>query len=564
MDNGNPKRVWYEEFKSTAQYVELLKRPIVYFCAEYAIWNEAPFYAGGLGVLAGDCIQEMADENIPVIALGLYYHRKYITRFDPVSVADENSECVDPDLLGLKRVPEKVSVLVDDREVYLTAWLWQRGNTKLFLLDTRVEENTPEDRAICDILYDESRDMRLRQEIILGIGGMKLLRALGVDPSVYHLNEGHSAFLSFELIRHEIKHHDVDFAEACEYARHHIVFTNHTLVAAGHELFAAETVRRMLKGFALEFGVNIDDLVSLGLEKETGLFSMTLLALRMASKVNAVSALHAKKAVELWREPHVYTVTNGVYIRRWDKLATNDPSQIWTKHGENKERLIHVIKERTGVTFDKDALLLGWARRLVSYKRPLALLGDVQAFKKLANTVGRKIQVVYSGPLNLSYKDKNEFLRELLAMLEGDLAGSVVFLENYNLELSEIMISGCDVWLNTPVVGSEACGTSGMKACLNGVLPLATADGWMYEAPLAKVGWEADDGNISTDLLRILEKEIVPMYYDHIEKEGLNTDWMVKMLSARELIFNQFSATRVLQEYMERFYIPALQSRKHI
>lgn len=567
MQNKNTGRIWHEELKSSSHYFEFLKEPVVYFCAEYALWNDAPFYAGGLGVLAGDCIQEMADDGLPVVALGLYYHKKNASQ--KRASYDENYGDADPKSFGLELVsdsskePVQVTVLIDDREVYLQAWKWQRGNTTLFLLDTKLGENSSVDQTISDTLYVEDREMRLKQEIILGIGGMKLLRAMGIHPSVYHLNEGHSAFLAFELIRHEIKHHEISFAKAIEYARKHIVFTNHTLVAAGHELFATDVVRRMLKAFALGFAVNIDDLISLGLEKETGLFSMTVLALNLSSKVNAVSVLHGKKAGELWHQPHVYTVTNGVYIKRWDALKESDPKKIWQKHQENKIKLLELIKNKSGQVFDKEVLLLGWARRFVPYKRPLALFGNILEFKRLSSEAHKKIQVVYSGPVSESDQDKNEFVRELMRLIKSELNDTVVFLPNYDLELARLLVAGCDIWLNTPIVGSEACGTSGMKACLNGVLPLATADGWMYEVPLPKIGWELSDKNISSDILRVLEEKIMPMYYNNIEKQGDMTEWTSRMQIARQLILDEFSTSRVLKEYVEKFYIPALENKRH-
>lgn len=542
---------WFETFSKSRQYKELLEEPVAYFCAEYALFNHSPLYAGGLGILAGDYVNEMIDQKFPSVCVGLFYHHEHTYgKTSPDEVAT-------PEQLGLELVrtesedPHIITVPIAGRDVRVQAWRWRQGTVTLFLLDTRIAENDIEDQSITDNLYVENRDMRLKQEMVLGIGGMRFLKALGIHPSVYHLNEGHSAFLAFELIRHEMKHRQVDFNMACQFARQHIVFTNHTLDGAGHELFVLQTIKFMAQDFARELGINIEQLIALGVVGGSDLFSMTTLALNLSCKVNAVSALHGKKAAELWKNYNVEEVTNGIYVNRWDVLKERD-------HQQSKKALIDLVKEKTGVVFDENVLTLGWARRFVPYKQPLAILGDVQKFKELALREGKKIQLIFSGPLNEAYIGENDFIKQLSALIKGELKGLVVFLPNYDIALSRMLVSGCDVWLNTPIVGTEACGTSGMKACLNGTLLLSTNDGWVAETDLKEIGWVIDDKNITHDLLDVIEKEIVPLYYSD------RSAWGNRMDLGRQLISTQFSTARALKQYIETLYLPTLLNKKHL
>lgn len=518
-------------------------KPVAYFCAEYALFDHTPLYAGGLGILSGDYIQEIIDQKLPVAAFGLFYHREHKHGLEL------SLERKTPQELGLSLVTNtdgsilKVKVPLCDREVMVQAWTYKKANMNLYLMDTQIEENKPEDWNICDTLYVDDRDLRLQQEIILGIGGMRLIKALNIQPSVYHLNEGHSAFMAFEFIRAIMKSQGKTFSEAVAHVKKRIVFTNHTLVAAGQEHFGVETMKSFFSGFCKDIGISVSDLIQLGLDAKNNLFSMTLLALTMSSKVNAVSALHGKKAREEWKGYNVESITNGIYIGRWDKLAHYS-------HAENKKKLIDYIKNATGTIFDEKILLLGWARRFVDYKRPLAILDDIERFKRIAKADGRKVQLVFSGPINATYTEENETMKKLEHLIETELKGIVVFIPNYNTTISQYLVSGCDVWLNTPKVGLEACGTSGMKACLNGVLPLSTSDGWMDEVDITNIGWIVHDTDITRNLLDTLEYKIVPEYYRRKDT------WARKMKYARELILKRFSTERMLQEYIDKLYLP--------
>jgi len=538
--------MWLDKYRKPENYKGFKKEPVAYFCAEYALFDHTALYAGGLGILAGDYVKEMVKQNMPAVAVGLYYHKEHQHGLDL------NSERKEPKDLGLKLLEDadgntiKVFVKIGDKKVYAQVWNWKKNELNLYLLDTQVSENTSEDWDICDYLYVEDRNVRLKQEIILGMGGMKVLKKLHVTPSVFHLNEGHSAFLILELIRYEIRTNKMNFKDACEFAKSRVIFTNHTLVSAGQELFELNTVKELLKEYAVEVGVDIDEIINFGLDTDLNMFSMTRLALNLSSKVNAVSKLHEVKAEEIWKGYDVEQVTNGIYIPDWDILQHYS-------HKEQKKKLINFVNNNCGVSFSEDVITLGWARRFVDYKRPLAILGDVERLKKLG-----KVQIIFSSSINSSYVEENEHYKELLRLSENELKGMITFIPNYNIDIAKMMTSGCDVWLNTPIVGREACGTSGMKACLNGTLPLSTSDGWIDEVDLVGIGWKVQDGEITNNLLETLEKEVLPEYYNNI------TSWNDRMKNSRNMIMKNFGTNRMLEEYISKLYIPIYKSRKII
>lgn len=536
---------WFSEFKKGDVCKVLETRPVAYFSAEYALDPSLPTYAGGLGILAGDYIREAGRQNFPLLALGLYYKRGQANvatdlHKNVTLLRDANNERV------------LVSLPIHTRVVYAQAWQWSEGKASVFLLDTDIPENDISDRGITDELYTENREFRLKQELLLGIGGFRLLSKLGYHPSVYHLNEGHSAFLAFELIHHEMQHQHVDFHTACAFAKKHILFTNHTLVAAGQEQFGTEMVSALLARYAEEMEVAVQDIVGLGMIENSNIFSMTILSLRLSQKSNGVSALHGEKAREVWPGFPMETVTNGIYLPRWD-MVKNDA--IFPKlHKENKEKLLSFINKRTGRAWDRDTLLIGWARRLVPYKRPLAFLSDIEKIKTLAGNTDRSFRIVFSGPTGAEHENDNETFVALQKKV-AELGDYAVFLPNYNVELAEDLVSGTNIWLNTPVVGSEACGTSGMKALLNGSLPLSTRDGWVAEIDMKNCGWVVDDGGIDEQLITLMQNEILPLYYTNRDS------WKERMALGRALIKKQFGTDRMLKEYIEKLYLPILEEK---
>lgn len=555
---------WFDDFKKSLECAGFFEKPVAYFCMEYALFPYLPTYAGGLGVLAGDYVREAGVRKFPLIAVGLYYRNAQNSLIPSGSSSEDFLKEA-----GLRLVTNGhnermlISLPIHDRVIHAQAWVWSENGAKVYLLDTNIRENQPHDQVITDRLYTDDHEMRLKQEMLLGIGGFRLLERLGHHCSVYHLNEGHSAFLSLELIRHEMKHQRVDFHTAVEYARKHIVFTNHTLVAAGQEQFTTELVSAMIMEYAKEIEVSVADVVSLGAIEGSNLFSMTTLSLRMASRTNAVSKLHAAKAHEIWPQHPMNYVTNGIFLPHWDKIEKDAGINFWKKHQENKKNLLAYIKEKTGETWPENILLFGWARRMVSYKRPLLFLESTDRLLTFSKDANKSFRIVFSGPTDNSNETSNILEVELKKTIEKNLKGIGTFLPNYNVESAELMTAGSDVWLNTPVVGSEACGTSGMKAMLNGSLPLSTRDGWVSEADLSGIGWVVDEPNVSEKMLEISEKEIIPSYYSHIKNPN-ESQWLSRMKNGRKLIVGQFSTSRVLKQYIEEFYIPVFkQKHKH-
>ena len=559
---------WFDNFKHSQEYMGFSKEPVAYFCAEFALKSDMPTYIGGLGVLSGDYVKEAADRKFPIVGIGLFYSESH--------ELNENSPEKNNGTKGTESRENGLSLVVDDKNNRVTislpihdrvvrakAWKWTEGSTIVYLLDTNISENDQTDRQITARLYIPDKEMRIKQEMVLGIGGSRLLQALHIHPSVYHLNEGHSAFLALELARYEVERRNVDFAKACAFASQHIAFTNHTLVPAGNELFNKDLVSAMMYKYAEELKVPIAELVSLGSIQDSSLFSMTTLSLRFSSITNAVSSLHAKKAQEIFSPHKMKNVTNGIYVEGWDSLGTDDKEEIWKKHQKNKKALLSLIKEKSGEEWSDEVLVIGWARRFVPYKRPLSILENIKDLKDMARRKGREIKIVFAGHESEGDKEGEKILREVRRIITDDLKGIAVFLPNYNLELAKHITSGCDVWLNTPVVGSEACGTSGMKAALNGALPLTTKDGWVDEVDLTDIGWILEDTDINHNILNILDKSIIPMYYKHLENlNNSASEWLARMEKARGLILEKFSMTRALREYIENIYLP-ISKQKH-
>lgn len=559
-------QLWFDKFTQSKECDFLRDRPIVYFCAEYALNDTIPTYAGGLGILAGDIIHEAVDQKVPFIALGLYYHKGYLFHnLDKTGISMKSTGSANPLSINLLPVVDNqnnrviVSVPVQDTLVYIQAWYLQIGSARVYLLDTNISQNEEGNRQITDQLYASSKKVRFKQEIVLGLGGLRLLETLHISPIGYHLNEGHSALLALEIARHEMQKHKRTFAQELENTKHHIFFTNHTLIPAGNDTFNADLVATLLFGFAKELQVPVSEIVKLGLVAGSSIFSMVLLALRMAGKINAVSYLHAQKAQEIWKEYPMIPITNGIHIKTWDSIGRKE--NIWKNHQDNKRTLLEYIHKITNETWDEDILLLGWARRIVGYKRPLALFDNIQQFKNLATSSKRLVKVVISGIAHESDAEGLAILKQIQTIVTQDLKGIVVYLPGYNIASAKLLTSGCDVWLNTPIVGFEACGTSGMKAALNGVLPCSTADGWVAQADLSKVGWVLQSDNLSEDILSVIQQQIVPLYYN---RDGTNVpqQWVKMMRNARDMTLNQFSTTTMLRKYIEEFYLPIIRTHQ--
>lgn len=552
-----------ENLRQTPQWQRFNERPVAYFCAEYGLECGQRIYSGGLGILAGDVLREAGDRHLPLVAVGLYYRNNYVCPVKNVAgQVIEYCETVTPSEAGFEAVTTKngerlhVAVPIHNRDVQARVWRLKNAPVPVFLLDTNCENNTPGDRHITDRLYIDDRELRLKQEIVLGIGGLRALEAMGIHPSVYHLNEGHSAMLALELVHHEMEERHLGFDEARQFARRRIVLTNHTLVPAGHEIFSYDLVAMLLERYAIQLSVPVHRLVDLGRVQDSSEFSMSMLAFRMAGIINAVSRLHAAKAKEIWTDHPMVPITNGVHIPTWDRVGETGPGpgEFFSRHQVLKRELLARIKQATGREWGEDALLVGWARRIVRYKRPLAIFEDAVRLGALARQVGRPVRFVFAGHPHPSDQDGLTLLAELQHRCDGEFADIAAFLPGYDIALAKLLVAGCDVWLNTPVVGFEACGTSGMKAALNGVLQCATSDGWIDEADLGDSGWLLKNDGLAQDFLDKLEKDILPLYFSR-NAQGCPEIWETRMRRSRQMILNHFSATRMLREYLDTLYI---------
>lgn len=475
-------------------------------------------------------MREANDQQLPVVGIGIFYSFNNPIKLDLVKDDAGN--------------PLRITVPIQDKNIWVQVFKYMVGNVPVYLMDTDVEENDLSNRKITQDLYVLDKEIRLKQELILGIGGLRVLEALNIHPQIYHLNEGHSAFLALELIRQEMQSHKVGLDEALVIARKKIVFTNHTLVAAGHDTYSNDLVALMLTGYAQELGIPVADVVELGLVQESSTFSMTMLSLRMAGKINAVSKLHAKKAADIWTNHPMIPITNGIHIPTWDIVKD------LKNHHQCKKELLDFIGQQANIHWEPNQLVLGWARRLVEYKRPLAIFENLKRLISITKNTQYPVRIVFSAALHQSNAHGYELARQLDELIKT-VGDSIVFIPKYvfNMDLAKKMVSGCDVWLNTPVVGFEACGTSGMKAALNGVLPCTTADGWVDEVSLDQIGWTLDSDHLGESILDVLERDVVPMYYTEPEL------WQQHMQNARNLVLQEFTATRMLTEYTHKLYL---------
>lgn len=519
---------------------------IGYFSMEFGLTDCVNIFAGGLGLLAGDHLKSSSDLGVPLVGVGLLYQQGYFrqTLNDAgwqQEFAEENDFHNLP--LSLERLPDGSPLIVEaphpGRTIEAQVWRAQVGRISLFLLDTNIDSNRPEDRDVTDQLYGGDSEMRLRQEIVLGIGGCRALRALGLGPVVYHMNEGHSAFLSLERVAQLMQQHGLSFNEAREAASAGLIFTTHTPVVAGHDAFPAHLIDRYLGDYVLGLGINREELLALGRENpedDGEPFGMTVLALRMAAYSNGVSKLHGEISRQMWKglwpgiaeeEVPIGHVTNGVHLRSWvsDELEAhydryigsrwrNEPptttaweqasripaEELWRTHERRRERLVVFARrrlqeqyahrgvslaeiERAGTALDPEVLTIGFARRFATYKRATLMLRDPERLIRLLTDPQRPVQFIFAGKAHPRDDAGKELIRQIIAFSRQPVVRNrFIFLEDYDMDIARFLVQGCDVWLNNPRRPEEASGTSGMKAAANGVLNFSTLDGWWAEA----------------------------------------------------------------------------------
>ncbi len=579
------------------------QRVVAYVSAEYALHESLPIYSGGLGVLSGDHLKEASDMGLPLVGVGLFYRRGY---FRQLVDADGYQQHFYPDLdamrMPLLRVKDRdggslrVAVDMDGRTVVLRVWVTKVGRVPLLLLDSYTTHNPPEDRYITSQLYVRGRDMRLEQEIVLGRGTVATLDALGIKPQVIHMNEGHSAFLAVEDMRRCGASNLEDAMEHCR-ARH--VFTTHTPVPAGNEVFKREKVRPYLEQTASDMGVATDELLDLGKAGDNHEdFNLTALALRLSRAANGVSKLHASVSREMWPDFQISAITNGIHVPTWlgremSKVLradeTTSPAELaqrarelpdgvlWAAHVAQKHRLMRFARVRNlrqaarhgrspaemrhlENLLNPAALTLGFARRFAAYKRADLLFHDIGRLERLLCDNERPVQLLIAGKAHPADRAGQEIIRRIHEMASnGPLHGRIVGIEDYNLAVGRLMVRGVDVWLNTPEWPREASGTSGMKAVMNGVLHASVPDGWWAEADAEGAGFTIgeqqlpDTGRDAETLMTVLENELVPRYYDRGD-DGLPRAWIAMMRRSMGSFLEQFSTRRMLGDYAREMY----------
>jgi starch phosphorylase len=604
-------------------------RLIAYFSMEYGIIECLQIYSGGLGVLSGDFLKACSDSDVPMVAVGLLYQTGYFRQYlNPDGWQQERYPVNDFYTLPVTPVTAAdgkeliVTVNLPAGPVHIKVWLMEVGRIKLYLLDTNIPENSrAEYRDITDSLYGGDIHTRIRQENVLGIGGLRALKALGYKPTVYHMNEGHSAFLALERIRLLMKENGLRFDEALEASRNNNVFTTHTSVPAGIDIFDSGLMWEYFNEYCREIGIEFEQLMGLGRRNPHDTyerFSMAIFAIKTSCYRNAVSRLHRTVSQEMfsdlwpqlpiWEVP-ITSVTNGVHLLSWLSSDTatlydqylqpdwrdrlNDPrtweqvhdipdQELWEAHRRRKRRLIAFVRDqqaesarhrkaasaevrRAGEVLDPEAFTIGFARRFATYKRATLLFRDVNRLKRILCNSDMPAQVVIAGKAHPKDHPGKELIRQIWQLSrDPDLAKKIVFVEDYEVSVARNLVQSVDVWLNNPRRGEEACGTSGMKAGINGVLNVSILDGWFDEAYEHTGGWaigdripysEDQDEAHATAIYSLLENEILPAFYER--DQGVPREWMQRMKRSLMYVSPQFNCARMVDEYMAQLYDPA-------
>jgi starch phosphorylase len=598
-----------------------------YFSMEFMLTEALPIYSGGLGNVAGDQMKAASDLGVPVIGVGLLYGQGYFRQdFDSEGRQQALYPVNDPGQLPIRAVRKpdgewlRLQIHLPGSKIWLRSWEVAVGRSKLYLLDTNDFANTAASRCITSQLYGGDAEMRLKQEIVLGIGGWRLLRALGLEPEVCHLNEGHAAFAVLERARFYMEDHHKQFALAMNVTRAGNLFTTHTAVAAGFDRFDAELIRKYLGHYAQhELAIPVESLLAMGRQNprdNSEFFNMAYLAVHGSGQVNGVSKLHGQVSRKIFQplfprwpqeEVPIGSVTNGIHVPTWDSAEADalwtaacgkkrwrgdnpdkdhvrqiSDAQLWRLRTECRKTLIDRMRKRyacqlaseglrssdTSGLFDVNVLTLGFARRFATYKRPNLLLHDPGRLIRLLSDPNRPVQLILAGkahpqdlPGQALIQQWNEFIQH------PDVCGRVVFLSDYDMLLTQDLVQGVDLWINTPRRPWEACGTSGMKVLVNGGLNLSELDGWWAEAYSPEVGWAIGDGKEhgedpawdaaeAESLYDLLEREVVPQFYERDDKE-MPSRWLGRIRESMAQLTPRFSAERAIREYTEKHYLPA-------
>ncbi len=610
---------------------------IAYFSAEYGLTECLPIYSGGLGILSGDHLKSSSDLELPLVGVGLLYQDGYFRQIlNPDGWQQERYPV--NDFYSLPVTPLrtetgddlKVSVKLPSGPVAIQVWQMNVGRVKLYLLDTNISDNAnPQDRSITDLLYGGDVDKRIRQEIVLGIGGMRALKAVGLEPTVFHMNEGHSAFLALERTRVLMREQSLSFEEALGALRNANVFTTHTPVPAGIDLFDPGMMHHYFQEYCQEAGIAFEQLMGLGRRNPSDpyeKFSMAILAVKTSAYRNAVSRLHRLVSQEMWHdlwselpvwEVPITSVTNGVHLQSWlngdlallydqylapDWRERSSDPEVWELVKEipdeelfevrrrRKRRLIQFVRDRqtatalrrkassaelrhSGEVLDPNAFTIGFARRFATYKRATLLFRDIERLKRILCNKDFPVQIIIAGKAHPQDQPGKSQIREIIQYSrDPELWRHVVFLEDYDMKVAREMVQGVDLWLNTPRRGEEACGTSGMKAGINGVLNLSILDGWFDEAYEVSGGWAIGDREPYADdqdaihasaIYYLLENEIAPLYYDHRE-QGVPREWVRRIKQSITNLSPRFDSRRMIEEYLSQLYEPANRAYREV
>lgn len=621
LANGNG---WFQD-----TFVDEARAPIAYFCAEFGLHNSVPIYSGGLGVLAGDHCKAASDLGVPLVGVGLFYRRGYFDQHLRLDGWQESND-VNFDvgttplvpLSGSDGAPWLATVEALGRTVHIGAWRVLVGRVPVYLLDTDYDVNHPDDRSLVSKLYGGGPAHRIRQEWVLGVGGVRVLRALGIAPAAWHANEGHAAFMMIERVREEMLA-GASLADATTKVRCSSVFTTHTPVPAGHDFFSFDEVNACAGRGWDGLPVPRDALLRLGERPgEPGIFHMTVAAIRLSTHVNGVSRLHGRVSRELWRDlwpgrpadgVPIGHITNGVHLptwiaapimqlldeilgpgwhrssdhpRMWSQVLQLDPARLWAAHVALKQVLSRLIREDArrrfadrwreaahvvgaGTLLDPEALTLGFARRFATYKRADLLFRDVERLRRLVTNTNRPMQIVFAGKAHPADEPGKAVLQRVFQFTRDPaFEGRVAFLEDYDMHLGHLLVQGVDLWVNLPRVPLEASGTSGMKAGLNGVPQIGTLDGWWHEGYDSRAGWAIpaapaganDDAANAHDAEHLyrLLEEQIVPRFYARDAAGVPTAWVEMMRYALCLTGSRFTARRMVQEYTRSYYVPAM------
>ena len=624
-DYMKSKNTWFSK-----KYPENRSDLIAYFSAEYGLDQILPIYSGGLGILSGDHLKSASDLGVPLVAVGLLYKNGYFhQKINGIGGQETEYYDIDVENLPLTKVKDcngkdiLVAIQLPKRRLYLKAWKINVGRVELYLLDSDIDENVKEYREITRTLYGGNQETRIQQEIVLGQGGVALLKALGLNPTVYHMNEGHSSFLILELIYTFMKEKKISFQIARDIVSSKTVFTTHTPVPAGNDIFPLELVEKYFKDYWDKLGISKQEFFEMGMKPNASLdsgFNMGILALKVAGKKNGVSKLHGAVSRELFGEvwpefasneaPITY-VTNGIHTCSWlaptlkklynkylipywqDKIYDDEiwkkiqdipNDKLWQVHQERKEKLLAIVKENTisrlrrcnyhyedimkiVSDLDSNVLTIGFARRFATYKRATLIFKDLERITQILNNQNCRVQIIFAGKAHPADKEGQDLIKYIHEIsMKPQFKGKVFLLENYNIAMSRYLISGVDVWLNTPRRPMEASGTSGQKAAVNGVINFSVLDGWWAEGYNSKNGWtigtnaeypdyESQDRADSQSIYEVLENKIIPMYYDQ-DENGISSRWVQTMKKSIISTGGRFSTSRMLTDYVNNLYIP--------